>query len=108
MWFSARVKVLCSIEGEGPVDFWRSVFVFKAKDSEAALQRAIELGRAQETSHLNVYGERVDFRLLEVETLDCLGRRLRDGREVYFETSPVGDEPTDLDPEKSQLRETVW
>jgi hypothetical protein len=91
MWFSAMVRLLLSIEDEGPVDYWRSVFVFQAPDWEPARLRAIELGRAREESYLNVDGKEVELSLVEVETLDCLGDEPVDSREVYFESVPTGE-----------------
>jgi hypothetical protein len=90
------VRLVIVIEGPGPTDYVRSVFVFRAPDWESARARAIELGRQSEKAYANVEGERVDWRLMSVETLDLLGDEIIDGREVYSEPVPVGDESLDL------------
>jgi hypothetical protein len=104
MWFSTMVRLLTSIEGLGPTTYTRSVFVFRAGDWESARLRAIELGRAAEDTYDNPNGQRVEQRLVCVETLDLLDDELVDGREVYSEPLPVGEEPVDavLHPEDSQ------
>jgi hypothetical protein len=100
-WFSTIVRLVTSVEGQGPTTYTRSVLVFRAADWESARARAIELGRAAEDSYANAAGQRVERRLMRVETLDLLGDELVDGREVYSEFAPVGDEPFEgvLNPE---------
>lgn len=50
-----------------------SILVFQAPGWYEARDKAVDLGRAQEASYLNVYGELVEWRLTEVTTLDSLG-----------------------------------
>lgn len=98
------VRLVIVVEGLGPTDYVRSVFVFRAPDWETARMRAIELGRESENSYTNAEGEMVGWRLVRVETLDLLGDELIDGREVYSEPVPIEVEPVDppLDPEDSR------
>ena len=84
-WFTSRVRLAVLIEGEGAVRFADSVYVFTASDFDAALRRAVDLGRAAETTYTNADGEFVRWRLSEVLTLDQLGRGDLDGAEVYSE-----------------------
>lgn len=58
-----------------------SVIVFRAKDFQDAFQRALELGRAQETEYKNGKGQKVRWVLAEITTLDFIGRKI-DGKEV--------------------------
>ena len=90
-WFTSRVRLIVLIEGEGAIRFDDSVIVFSAADFDDALQRAVDLGRAQETTYTNPDGEVVHWRLSEVLTLDQLGRGDLDGAVVY-------SEPVDLPP----------
>lgn len=62
-------------------DFDESVMVFRARDFDHAFERALELGRAQEVGYQNDRGHAVRWALVEVLTLDHIGRRL-DGCEV--------------------------
>jgi Domain of unknown function (DUF4288) len=90
-WFSTAVRLRTAVDGASSVTDARSVFVFRARDWESARERALELGRGAEESYLNGDGQRVERRLLGVETLDLLGDELVDGREVYVEVVPVGE-----------------
>jgi Domain of unknown function (DUF4288) len=86
MWFSAMLSVAVSVDAE-PSSISRTVIVFEADDEwESARQRALALGRTKEQTYKNGDGATVVHRLVAVETLDVLGERLADGREVYFES----------------------
>jgi hypothetical protein len=89
-WFSASVRNRISIAGN-PEHDELSVIVFRADGFAEAEARARELGASREQSYLNGEGERVEWRLMRVETLDMLGEVLEDGREVYTESRPVAD-----------------
>ena len=58
-----------------------STVIFRARDLDHAFERALELGLAAEESYLNGKGQRVRWALVEIVTIDYVGRRL-DGREV--------------------------
>lgn len=92
MWFSAMVRLVSSIENVGHSTLIRSVFLFRADEWEPARERAIELGRNAETSYVHADGRAVTVRMMYVETLDLLGDEIADGREVYSEPVPVGDQ----------------
>lgn len=94
-WFSAMVRLVTSVDGEGATTYTRSVFLFRAGDWDFARTRAMELGRTAEDAYKNADGQRVERRLMRVETLDLLDEELVDGREVYSEFVAVGDEPVD-------------
>ncbi len=111
-WFSAMVRLADIIGEVGAERYVKSVFVFRARDWDEALVRAVELGRALEEDHPNADGERVVWRLMDVETLDMLGEVITDGREVYSEPVPAGPEgkalrvDTTFWPEKSKPTQT--
>jgi len=58
-----------------------SVVVFRARDFDHAFERALEFGRGGEQRYENGRGQTVRWALVEVSTVDRLGRSL-DGREV--------------------------
>jgi len=74
MWFSAMVRLVVFI-GDEIERYDRSLFIFEAEAPSGAHIRAIELGRAEEATYTNQYGDEVRWRLVRVETLDVLGRR---------------------------------
>src|SRR4051794_3040876 len=84
MWFSAMAQFVVFI-GEGIENYERSLFVFQADGFDAAHRRAVELGRAQESTYANTFGDVVRWQLVRVETLDVLGDVVDDGREVFSE-----------------------
>lgn len=88
-WFSAMLRLVILIEGEGATRLSRSLVVFRADDWSDAKKRAIDLGRNMECSYTGGAGEAVRWRLAAVETLDLLGDAVTDGREVYSEPLPL-------------------
>lgn len=112
MWFSAMVRLADIIGEAGAETYMKSVFVFQAANWDEALERAVELGRVLEEDHLNAEGERVVWKLMDVETLDMLGEEIPDGREVYSEPVPAGPEGkamrpnTKFRPEESKPTQT--
>jgi hypothetical protein len=58
-----------------------SIVLFRARDYEHAFERALDVGRSQETEYTNPYGQKVRWVLVEVVKLQRVGRRL-DGQEV--------------------------
>ena len=107
VWFSAMLRFAILVEGEGAIEFARSLIVFRAEDFPDAKERAISLGRSMETTHTGGLGEEVKWRLQRVETLDLLGDQIMDGREVYAESLDLPDGPlipfdAQFDPRASQ------
>ena len=83
-FFSARLSVVSLVDDgkTGKTNLWDEVvFVFRAKDFDHAFNRALELGRAQETEYLNFKQQKVRWAFVKVETLDLLGKSI-DGKEV--------------------------
>ncbi len=85
VWFSAMLRFVVLVEGEGATRRARSVLVLRAPDWPEARQRAIELGRSMERSFVGGTGQQILWRLEAVETLDLLGDAITDGREIYSE-----------------------
>lgn len=60
-----------------------------ASDHEDAFRKALARGRAMGQDYVNTAGERVQWRLELVETIDELDDEIGDGREVYSEPLPA-------------------
>jgi hypothetical protein len=84
-WFSAMLRFVVLVEGEGATRRSRSVVVLRASDWPEAKQRALDVGRSMERSYLGGTGQAIRWRLEAIETLDMLGDTITDGREVYSE-----------------------
>ena len=83
-FYSARLLHIILIDNGRPrrrKQYDETVVVFRARDFDHAFARALELGRAAETRYQNAHGQLVRWALVEVATLDRVGRRI-DGREV--------------------------
>ena len=111
-WFSARVRLVCLIEGTGASDYMDSVVTFRANGFDDALHRAIELGRREEKEYLNVEKKRVVWRLKEITSLDKIPGETLDGAEVHCEISEIPETdvvPFDSKffPERSQPDQTI-
>lgn len=111
-WFSARVRLVCLIEGTGASDYMDSVITFRANRFDDAFHRALELGRREEKEYLNVERKRVVWRLKEITSLDRIPGESLDGVEVYCEISEVPESdvvPFDSKffPERSQPEQTI-
>jgi hypothetical protein len=92
-WYSASLKYAVLIETVGTSTMTRSVVLVRAHDWTEGRAKALETGRSHETTYLNGDGKQVRWALVAIETLDCLGPLLEDGREVYYEPrSPAPDE----------------
>lgn len=84
-WFSAMLRFVVLIEGEGGGRLSRSVVLLRAATWDEAKERALALGTAMESEFKGGTGRDVRWKLDAVETLDRLGDEITDGREVYSE-----------------------
>lgn len=83
-FYSARLLLVILIDDGRPrqTHTWDEIVVtFRARDFVHAFMRALEIGRSHETEYENCDHRRVRWALVEVMTLDCVGRRV-DGAEV--------------------------
>jgi hypothetical protein len=93
-WFSAKTRVAVTIDGEDCALINDCVFVFLAKDFDAAFDRALAIGRSQE--HAYVGGERgenqVRWQFVELISLNLLGAGdLGDVVVVHNEEVPLAE-----------------
>ena len=83
-FYSARLLVICLVDDGRPRKtnmYDESVVVFRARDFDDALKRALEIGRACETEYENEKGQKVRWALVKIANLDRVGRKV-DGKEV--------------------------
>jgi hypothetical protein len=88
-WFSAMLRFVVLIEGDGAVRLMGSVYVFRARWLPDAHERALDIGRRQEEAYTNGFGKDVHIRLRSVVTLDVLSADVTDEREVYSEPADL-------------------
>lgn len=83
-YFSARLLIVCLVDNGKPrkkntCDY--PFFLIQAKDHEEAFQRALKLGKEQETRYENSKGQMVRWVFVRVEEVKALPQSL-DGVEV--------------------------
>jgi hypothetical protein len=107
-WYSAKLRMIRTIDA--PVDdmFDDRIYTFRSTDFDAAFDRAITIGRAQESSFVNWDDQRVQWRLADVLSLTLLGSgELGDAVDVHSEPAPMTESDrvpfdTVFHPERSQ------
>jgi len=92
-WFSTRIRLVVLVDPEGATHYSDSIRIFHLDDGyvgssmwDAALQRAISIGKQQEEEYSNGDGDRVRWRMQKVVSLDMLSAENLDGAEVYSES----------------------
>lgn len=88
-WFSACLRRVCVIVGQGAVDARDDVFLLQAADWDEAFARALEIGRGREETYINADGEAVVWLFAEVVTLDEVRGSQLDGAEVFSSVTSV-------------------
>ena len=105
-WFSAMVVFVVQVSGPGGESrLQKSVYLVKATDFDDALSTVVARARKDEEAYKNSDDEWVRWMLVEVETLDWLGEKIEDGREVYSEPRfdvPLSTYPLPYRPELSK------
>ncbi|MBX9580059.1 MAG: DUF4288 domain-containing protein [Gemmataceae bacterium] len=89
-FYSARLLLIILVDDPRPrkTHTWDEIVItFRARDFDHAFSRALAIGRSHETEYLNFQGRKVRWALVEVVTLDLVGRRI-DGREVASRLHP--------------------
>lgn len=87
-WFVATIILTCEIEGNPTVPGeWtciEQVHLLRGSDRDEAYEKALALGKSQETAYSNAEGHTVAWNFVGLENLvELLGERVRDGIEVW-------------------------
>ena len=85
-WYVAEVIVRCRVgkapKGEALYD--RQIKVLRASTAEAAYERALKLGTAENHSYTNAVGERVCWEFVGLGNLEALHEnKISDGTEIH-------------------------
>ena len=83
-YYSARLLYAILVDNGKPRkknSYDESVIIFRARDFDHAFERALELGKENETTYKNCYDQTVRWALVEIMNLDWVGRKI-DGKEV--------------------------
>jgi hypothetical protein len=83
-WYVATLIVQCKVEGHPKrlplVD--EQIRILRAPNKETAYEKAVQLGKDEETSYLNGYGEQVLWEFVGLVDLSELEGEIQDGTEV--------------------------
>jgi hypothetical protein len=104
-WFSAMTVFVVRIGANNAGWVQRNLYLIKGADFDEAKAAVITRARQDEQVYTNADGDPVRWMLAEVETLDCLGETLEDGREVYSEPRedlPISEFTEPFTPELSE------
>ncbi len=83
-FYSARLLFMILVDDGKPKkknSYDESIVVFRAKDYNHALERALEIGKEKETNYKNHKNQKVRWAFVEIMNLDWVGRKV-DGKEV--------------------------
>jgi len=112
-FYSARLLYVVLVDDRRPRRrnlYNESVVVFRARDFDHALKRALALGRAAEHHYDNHRGQTVRWALVEVLNLDHVGRRVDGGEVASALRTRVASKPlafgTHFHPEHSRPKES--
>ncbi|MFN7139324.1 MAG: DUF4288 domain-containing protein [Limisphaerales bacterium] len=85
-WYVAEVIVRCRV-GKAPKRkalYDRQIKVLRASTHEAAYERALELGKAENHSYKNSAGEKVSWEFVGLGDLEALlDKKISDGTEIH-------------------------
>jgi hypothetical protein len=81
-WYVATLIVQCRVANEPPSTCDEQIRLIHAVDADHAYEKALWLGKQEEITYLNEYGETVCWEFIGLENLEELEGRLRDGVEI--------------------------
>jgi hypothetical protein len=84
-WFSTKLRFVILVEPTGGDTLNDRVFLLRAADFDAAFDRATGIGRASQKEYRNAEGRRVQWKFIEVISLDVIQSEDLEGQEVYSE-----------------------
>jgi hypothetical protein len=106
-WFVATIILKCEVDGKpttpGEWTCVEQIHLIRGSNRNDAYEKALSLGKSQETSYQNAEGKAVTWKFTGLENLEELAsKRVRDGIEVWgriFHT----ENPEAFTPEKEGL-----
>ena len=103
-WYVVTMIMRCKVAGEvGVPDTWEQIHMIRAADKMSAYEKALRLGRSEETSYLNYKGATVSWEFVGLENLEgLLDGVIRDGTEIRSRYLRV-DNPDTLVRTKDEL-----
>lgn len=102
-WFVATLVIQCVLaDDDGPYMCDEQIRLIHATDAESAYQRAIELGKGEETNYIGGTGETVNWKFVGLENLQELEEQIADGVEIRSRLFGH-DSPEDLVRAKDRL-----
>jgi Domain of unknown function (DUF4288) len=93
LWFSAKLRFELSRQGSGSREYEDRVYLFQCSDPDAALARAVEIGKLQEHEYRTEGGQERKWRFVDVlrVMMTFLDTPLDRGIEIYAEESTPAD-----------------
>ncbi len=84
-WFLAEIVLEIKVEGDSRNVVHNNWTLVRAHTAEEAYERAVQLGKGQESEYLNPEGKRVQFTFRGLRELSCIHDPLEHGSEITFE-----------------------
>jgi hypothetical protein len=85
-WYSTRlIFQICIDQDLRALQFDESIRLFQAASEDHALDVARKAGMADETSFVNIRGERIFWKFIDVNMVHCIGE-IAQGQEVFSDT----------------------
>ncbi|MES5484932.1 DUF4288 domain-containing protein [Bradyrhizobium sp. INPA03-11B] len=111
-WFSTKLRFVVMVEPIGGDTLNDCVYLLRATDFDAAFDRALSIGQASQKEYLNAMGQRVQWRFVEVISLDVIRSDNLDGCEVYSEPVHLNNQEVlpfeaEFSPETSKPIQTI-
>ena len=111
-WLSTQVRLVCLMEPSGAVRSRDSVYVCRSADFQTAFKRALELGKRQEQTYVNVDKQTGVWKRTAIVSLARITAESLHGAAVYAEPvdlAPGEALPMDavLSPEHSEPTQTL-
>ncbi len=92
-WFLAEIVLEIKVEGDSRNVVHNNWTLVRAHTAEEAYERAVQLGKGQESEYLNPKGKRVQLTFRGLRELDCIDNPLEHGGEVTFQETVGVTEP---------------
>jgi hypothetical protein len=105
-WWIAETVEEFTIEGQTGNTVHRNFILIHARSADEAYRKALEFGRASESTYQNPDGNEVAARFRGIKSLDVIHDKLEDGAELLFysDTNLSPEQVAALIPPKEKLQ----